>query len=120
MPCLGPDLEKLDEDQQDGDNRQEESFKVSTHIPSTSSDVEIQQLERDGRDETVVEEYPDEKDSLRDYQLTRDRVRRPHREPQRFGYELELTFSYASFEELVDIEPKSYQEAIRVNNQMSG
>ncbi|KAL2518848.1 Retrovirus-related Pol polyprotein from transposon TNT 1-94 [Abeliophyllum distichum] len=54
MPCLGLDLEKLGEDQQEGDSRQLETIKVSTHIPSTSSEVEVQQPERDDIGETVV------------------------------------------------------------------
>ncbi|KAL2541423.1 Retrovirus-related Pol polyprotein from transposon TNT 1-94 [Abeliophyllum distichum] len=113
MPYLGSDLEKLGEDKQEGDSKQLETIKVSTHIPSTSSEVEVQQPERDDICETVVEEYLDEGDSLRDYQLTRDRVRRPHREPQRFRYESEVAFAYASFEELVDREPRSYREAFK-------
>ncbi|KAL2486075.1 Uncharacterized protein Adt_30831 [Abeliophyllum distichum] len=108
---LGPDLEKLGEDQQEGYSRQFETIKVGTHNISTSKDVEVQQPERDDIDETVVEEYLDEGDFLRDYQLTRDRVKRPHRESQRFGYELEVAFAYASFEELVNRDPRSYQVA---------
>ncbi|KAL2517227.1 Uncharacterized protein Adt_13474 [Abeliophyllum distichum] len=109
----GPDLEKIGEDQKVGDSRQLETIKVSAYIPSTSSEVDVQQPERDDICETVVEEYLDKRDSLRDYQLTRDRVRRPHREPHKFGYESEVAFAYASFEKLVDMEPRSYQEAFK-------
>ncbi|KAL2453573.1 Uncharacterized protein Adt_48928 [Abeliophyllum distichum] len=89
------------------------------HIPSTSCEVEIEQPERDDRCEAVVEEYLDEEDSLRDYQLTRDMVKRPRRKPHKLGYGSEVAFAYASFKELVDREPKSYQEVIESDNQMS-
>ncbi|KAL2474379.1 hypothetical protein Adt_35115 [Abeliophyllum distichum] len=103
MPCLG----LVGEDQLEGDSRQLETIKFSTHIPSTSSEVEVYQHERDDIGETVVEEYLDEKDSLRYHQLTRVRVTRSHREPHSFVYELEVAFSYVSFEELVDRESRT-------------
>ncbi|KAL2525591.1 Integrase catalytic domain-containing protein [Abeliophyllum distichum] len=96
--CLGPNLEKICKDQHEGDSRHLETINVSTHIPSTSCEMEIQQPERKDIVETVIEECLDEEYYLRDYQLTRDRVIRPHRESQRFGYESDVAFAYANFE----------------------
>ncbi|KAL2531862.1 Uncharacterized protein Adt_05213 [Abeliophyllum distichum] len=101
-------------DQQEGDCRQLETIKVSTHIPSTSCEVEtqIQQPEEED-EEVVIEDQPVEENPLVDYQLARDRERRQAREPRRFGYESELAFAYASYEELVDREPNTFEEAMK-------
>ncbi|KAL2491142.1 CCHC-type domain-containing protein [Abeliophyllum distichum] len=74
MPCLGPNLEKLGGDQQEDDSRQLETIKVSTHIPSTSSEMETQIQQPDEEDEeAVIEDHHVEEDPLVDYQLARDR-----------------------------------------------
>ncbi|KAL2533084.1 Retrovirus-related Pol polyprotein from transposon TNT 1-94 [Abeliophyllum distichum] len=49
---------------------------------------------------------------LADYQLARDRNRRQIRPPNRLGYSVCLCLALLSMHELLDTEPKSYQEVI--------
>ncbi|KAL2505550.1 putative gag-pol polyprotein [Abeliophyllum distichum] len=74
--------------------------------------TQIQQPEEED-EEVVIEDHPVEEEPLVDYQFARDRERRQAREPRRFGYESELAFAYASYEELVDRESNTFEEAMR-------
>lgn len=65
----------------------------------------------DKRRETVVKDYPINQPLLFDYQLARDRESRPCRLPQRLESDFDL--AYASYQELADKEPNTYEEAIR-------
>ena len=50
---------------------------------------------------------------LQAYQLARDRVRRPTRAPDRFGYANLIAFALVSADEIAFEEPGSYYEAIK-------
>lgn len=70
---------------------------VIVHMPITLSEVESntqnqKNIESEGNDE-VVEDNPINQNLLDDYQLARDRERRPHREPHK--------------------EPNTYEEAMK-------
>ncbi|KAL2518780.1 Uncharacterized protein Adt_15027 [Abeliophyllum distichum] len=104
----------MSENQQENDSDQlyVELENVSTHIPVTSSEVDNQNQQPIDEEicETMVEEHPIDQDLLLDYQLARDRERRQHEDPQRFQYESEFAFAYASYQELVDNEPRGSHE----------
>ena len=63
------------------------------------------------RKEKVVEYHPINQPLLFDYQLARDKEKRPHRLPQRLESNFDLT--YASYQEPSYNEPNTYEEAIR-------
>ncbi|KAL2471748.1 Uncharacterized protein Adt_39884 [Abeliophyllum distichum] len=63
-----------------------------------------------GGNEDVIEENSVDQNPLANYQLDRDRERRPCREPQNLS---NFTIAYASYQELVDKEPNTYVEAIK-------
>lgn len=75
--------------------------------------LKVEQPDIENGDEVVVEEYPEEENPLADYNLARDRERRQTRAPVRFGYESELAFAHASYEELADRETKTFEEAMK-------
>ncbi|KAL2476532.1 Uncharacterized protein Adt_37268 [Abeliophyllum distichum] len=89
--------------------------RVNIPLPVSPSEVESdnqqdQQVVENERGENVIEDHPIDHNPLADYQLARDRERRPRREPQRMS---DYTIAYASYQELVDREPNTYEEAMR-------
>ncbi|KAL2471304.1 Retrovirus-related Pol polyprotein from transposon TNT 1-94 [Abeliophyllum distichum] len=89
--------------------------RVSTPLLVSPSEVESdnqqdQQVVENERVEDVIEDHPIDQNPLADYQLARDRERRPRREPQKMS---DYTIAYASYHELVDREPNTYEEAMR-------
>lgn len=110
MHCLKSESEKQQENE--SEKPQEEPSRLSIHIPITSSEVESQsQHVLDEEREEVVEDYSIDQPSFSDYQLARDRERRPRRLPQILESNFDL--AYASYQELADKEPNTYKEAIR-------
>lgn len=56
----------------------------------------------------MVEEHPEEENSLANYNLARDRETRQTRKCRRFGYKFELAFIHCSYEDLANKEPKPF------------
>ena len=66
--------------------------------------------------EEIVHERQDEPtQGLESYSLARDRQKRQVKPPKRYGQAEMTTFALSVAEEIVDIEPKMYQEAINSN-----
>ncbi|KAL2525850.1 cysteine-rich RLK (RECEPTOR-like protein kinase) 8 [Abeliophyllum distichum] len=89
--------------------------RVSTPLPVFHSEVESdnqqdQHVVENEMVEDVIEDHPIDQNPLADYQLARDRERRPRKEPQRMS---DYTIAYASYHELVDREPNTYEKAMR-------
>lgn len=57
-----------------------------------------------------MDDNPLNQDPLADYELTRNKQMRPYREPQRLS---DYTIAYASYQELVDGELTTYEEAVK-------
>jgi len=118
MPCLKDESDLVSEKPQESEEPEVEVERLSIHIPVTPSEVENdtqdQPTTEEVSSEDVEEEHPIDQDCLVDYQLTRDRERRPHRLPKRLGTDYSL--AYASYQELVDKEPNTYDEAIKSEN----
>ena len=109
MPCLKLDNEKQQKEEKE--KPQEESSKLSIHIPTTLSEMENQsQPLLDEERETIVDEHFIDQPPLTNYQLARDREKRPRRLPQRLE---DFDVAYASYQKLVDNEPNTYEETIR-------
>ena len=60
----------------------------------------------------VEEQGGNPEEDLGTYQLARDRERRMHRAPTRYGYSDLVAFALVTVEELEDSEPKSFREAV--------
>ncbi|KAL2511259.1 Retrovirus-related Pol polyprotein from transposon TNT 1-94 [Abeliophyllum distichum] len=78
--------------------------RVSITLPVSPSEVESdnqqdQHVVENEWVEDVIEDHHIDQNPLADYQLARDRKRRPRREPQRMS---DYTIAYASYHELVD------------------
>ncbi|KAL2525944.1 hypothetical protein Adt_10998 [Abeliophyllum distichum] len=74
--------------------------RVSIPLLVSPSEVESgnqqeQQIVGNERDKNVIEDHPIDHNPLADYQLARDRERRPYREPQRMS---DYTIDYASYQ----------------------
>lgn len=109
LRCLKTESELVSEEEQcEETNQKVELGKLNTSIPTTSSEVEtrVQQLKVENKEEVVIEEHPDEEYPLADYNLARDRERRQSRASRRYGYESDLAFSLASYEELAYMSQK--------------
>ncbi|KAL5557135.1 hypothetical protein UlMin_039371 [Ulmus minor] len=83
------------------------------------AEIEVEPLEvtstETGEDMTHEEgslEVEDQGDGLESYQLTRDRIRRPRKAPERYGYADLVSYALFASEELDDSEPKSYKQAM--------
>ena len=57
-------------------------------------------------------EVEDQGDDLESYQLARDRTRRPHKTPVRYGYADLVSYAFLVSEDLEDLEPRSYKDAM--------
>ena len=66
--------------------------------------------------EEIVQERQDEPTrGLESYSLARDRQKRQVKPPKKYGQAEMTTFALSVAEEIVDMEPKTYQEAINSN-----
>ncbi|TXG68420.1 hypothetical protein EZV62_003355 [Acer yangbiense] len=59
------------------------------------------------------EEVYEEQDDLNNYQLVRDRARREHRAPVRYGYADLISFALTVAEDINENEPRNFNEAVR-------
>ncbi|KAL5567862.1 hypothetical protein UlMin_024437 [Ulmus minor] len=91
-----------------------ESSQIEVEQPDTShsSDEEQQQVP-EGEEQEQVETHEEMPTSSSDYQLTRDRSKRQVKPTQRFGYSDFAAFVLISFQELTEVESKTYSEAIK-------
>ncbi|KAL5553358.1 hypothetical protein UlMin_040759 [Ulmus minor] len=91
-----------------------ESTQIEVEQPDTcySSDEEQQQVP-EGEEQEQVETHEEMPTTSSDYQLTRDRSKRQVKPTQRFGYSDFAAFALISFQELTEVEPKTYLEAIK-------
>ncbi|KAL5576887.1 hypothetical protein UlMin_018586 [Ulmus minor] len=91
-----------------------ESTQIEVEQPDTchSSDEEQQQVS-EGEEQEQVETHEEMPTTSSDYQLTRDRSKRQVKPTQRFGYSDFVAFALISFQELTEVEPKTYLEAIK-------
>ncbi|KAL5569740.1 hypothetical protein UlMin_026315 [Ulmus minor] len=67
----------------------------------------------EGEEQEQVETHEEMPTTSSDYQLTRDRSKRQVKPTQRFGYSDFAAFALISFQELTEVEPKTYLEAIK-------
>ena len=62
--------------------------------------------------EEGILEVEDQGDDLESYRLAKDRTRRPHKTPIRYGYADLVSYALLVSEDLEDLEPRSYKDAM--------
>ncbi|KAI5658323.1 hypothetical protein M9H77_27116 [Catharanthus roseus] len=86
-----------------------------TNIPYPTSVPKTLVPKLEGSDEEV--EHPEaEAQAIRDYQLSRDRVRRAHKEPTRYGYSYILSYAFAVASYVEEKEPLCFSNVLKSPN----
>ncbi|KAL5579868.1 hypothetical protein UlMin_012310 [Ulmus minor] len=121
MPCLSECIAETGAQHEESSDQFEvelakpiESTQIEVEQPDTChlSDEEQQQVP-EGEEQEQVETHEEMPTTSSDYQLTRDRSKRQVKPTQRFGYSDFAAFALISFQELNEVEPKTYLEAIK-------
>lgn len=73
-------------------------------------------MREDQYDENTDLEHIGDEDTLRNYQLTRDRERRTIRSPNMLGFSNYISYVFLNIQDLSENKPRTYEEAINSEN----